>query len=264
MADRILIRLPSQLELFCAATAVVHDYVMQQARQIAQGMKTYDDLKVTVEFGHEEQFFFSPVFPRLELILRGQTKLSRTDWDCVVDMTSIDRALSLSMIPQKHLTETWGIMHGANPKRIPEMGCLGTRINETTIDVIIDENFEDGEKLRDLICSNFPSLKVVIEKVDGCRAGIIFNKIASTKMYIGKRSGATYVAAMMKRKQFVELYENDLPLWFLSKNTTEGNYKVFYGKQFTAEMVWIGVQELMEKNEWISPDMTFQDAHLPA
>lgn len=254
--DRVLIRMPDSLELFLAATSVVHNYVVQQTRQILQGQKQAEGFRVTVELGHEEQFFFLPLFPHLNITLRGWPQLKRQNWECVLDMRTTDRAFNLAQAQQKHLTEMWGVLYGASPGKVPELGTMKAKLGQPPFDILIDEEMECAWVLRRFFESNYPDLLVRLKKVNGQRAFQIFEDIQNTRMYIGKRSAATYLTAMMGKK-LVELYPNDWPLWFLSKDKND-SYRVLYGDTFTPEMVWCECTELVEEAQWTSCNMTYR------
>ena len=254
--DRILIRMPESLELFLMATGVVQNYAVQQTRQMLQGQKQAEGFRVTVELGHEEQCFFLPLLPHLNISLRGWPELRRRDWECVIDMRTTGRAFSLATAQEKHLTETWGILYGASPGKVTDLGIMKAKLGTPTIDVLIDEEIEGAQVLKGFFESNYPSLTVKIKKVNGSRAFRIFDDLRDTKMYVGNRSGATYLTAMMGKK-LVELYRNDCPLWFLSKDKNDG-YRVLYGDKFTPEMVWCECVEMLEwaEGEFVGNEST--------
>ena len=243
--DRVLIRLSDDLELFLAGTAVVHNFMVQQTRQMMEGMKSNEGFRVTVELGHEEQFFFSPLFPHLDIILRGQRKLRRQDWECIIDLLDISRPLSLAQAQKKHLTETWGIMCGATPQKTADLGVMTAKLGQETMDVLIDGSLDGAEKLATLFLHNFSTLNVVVKNLKGIRACQVFDAVADAKLLIGRRSAATYLAAMMKSKKLVESYPTEFPLWFLDKNVGK-DYRVFVGDNVLAETLWLGCNELLE------------------
>jgi hypothetical protein len=250
--DRVLIRLSDDLELFLAGVAVVHNFMVQQNRQMMEGMKSHEGFRVTVELGHEEQFFFSPLFPHLDIVLRGQRKLFRQDWECIIDMLDSGRVMNLAKAQQKHITETWGILCGATPQKTADLGAMAAKFGQPTTDVLIDANLNGSDRLEDFFLRNFPTLNFTVKDFKAMRACHVFDAVADTKLLVGRRSAATYLAAMMKGKKLVEYYPPDFPLWFLDKNVGK-DYRVFWGDNVLIETLWLGCCELLEDSIGLLP-----------
>jgi hypothetical protein len=255
--DRVLIRTSNDLELFLAAIPVIHDFVMQQTRQIQQGQKADKGLTITVELGHEEQFFFSSLFPRMDIVLRGQRRVSRSGWECVLDFRNADRALSLAMAQKKHLTETWGIICGASPPRVGELGAMAAKLNGSGNGIFIDSRLLCGSELADCLERRYPGVAVKMVNTDGWRACRIFDFLGKAGMFIGYRSAATYMVAMMQmkvKKKLLEIAKDDFPSWFLDKNACS-DYCSFNSGEISLDVLTLMCSELIEGGEWITSDM---------
>lgn len=247
--DRILVRLPKDFEYFLPAVSCVHEYIMQ-----VQNQKKH--FIVTVELGDESHLFFSSLFPRMEIQLAGDRPRSRWDWDVVLDYRTTDRAMGIAKATKKHVTEAWGVLFGGSPPRIPQLGYLGARVKREETDILIDSNVPQAERLK-VYFQNPPVITIRVDQVNGLRPGTMFDKLCGTKMYIGKRSGATYLAATMGKK-LVELYTNDLPSWWLAKPPSD-RYKMIYGTEFSPELVWTIAEEIWTTSNTMSQGVITTD-----
>lgn len=236
IVDRVLIRFPKDFEYFLPAVSVAHEYLMQ----LQQQQKYF---KITVEINDESHLFFSSLFQRMEIIQGGQEP-RRQDWDCVLDFRSTERVLRIATPTKRHVTDAWGILFGGSPGKVPQLGYLGARVRQAIVDVIVDADIENGEKLLTFFNRNYPDALVVVDRVNGLRPSTMFDKLCATRMYIGKRSGATYLAATMG-KALVELYPTDLPSWWLSKPQWD-RYKLIYGDSFSPELIWVFVETIWQ------------------
>ena len=239
--DRILVRMP-ELEYFLPAASAIQNYVSQIYDQIVRGAK-HPDCQVVIEIADESLLFFSPMFARTELIVWEEEVVHRNDWECVLDLRDINRVLRVATTTQKHITEGWGIMFGAAPLKLPNLGYLGVGLAEPEIDVLLDVP-EGTDKLEGWIAKNYPDLKVEWKNLSGRRPSAMFDVLARTRMYVGQRSAATYMAAMLG-KGLVELYTRDFPSWFLCKPKSEG-YSLVYADSFSAELVWLHMEEICQ------------------
>jgi hypothetical protein len=241
MRDNILVKMPDTLEHFLAAAAVVQDYCVQLHKQV--GMKRRNaDFWFTLEVVDDSYMFLWPIFPRMNFVLPGEVTLSRMDWSCVVDLSGIERVWKVAEVPKKHMVEAWGIMIGASPKTLPVLGAMQPQ-GQGEIDVLIDERVEAKEQLCEYFDSNHPDLVVKVVGLEGLRVGTMFGILDQAKVCLLHRGGASYLAATMG-KPTIELYQNDLPVWWLAKPNCE-TYKTFYGKQFSAEMIWPVMEDVV-------------------
>lgn len=240
--DNILVKMPEPLDCFLAAASVVQDYCVQLYKQVAMRQRPHN-FHITVELANDGQLFFWPMFPQMECVMRGEViNLSRSHWSCVMDFTDIARVLKVAEIPKKHITESWGIMFGASPQPLPGLGPLMNYCAEPTVDVLIDERVPVKDNLVEYLGLNFPQAKVSIKGVEGIRPSSLFSMLADAKMFVGMRSGATYLACTMQ-KPTVELYGNDMEASLMSKPHHE-NYRMFYGARFDAGAVWAIFEEM--------------------
>lgn len=253
MIDRILVRLSDDLEMFLAGVSVAHNYLMQQARQVAQGQKDKDGFQLTIELGHEEQFFFVPLFPRLNIRMREANIFPRSQWECIVDLTDRDRAIRVGAPQKKHVTESLGVMCGASPGKIGEMGVLMFKVGQPSTDILIDQNIAWADELKNYVVCSYPHLRVEVKATSRKRAALMFDDVANTRMYVGHRSAATYLVAMMK-KELVEMSQDGVPAWALDKNPGD-NYRAFYGSDVCLESVWLACTEVLESATWNTKDL---------
>lgn len=251
MFEQILIRMPNQLDLFLAGAAVVQDYWVQLYGQLRQGIRK-DLFQMTVEIGEESHFFLAPLFPRMELIYREDEVIKRGTWDCILDLRDMDSVLRIATANKKHVTDAWGIKFGASAQRMPELGGLAKLKDKGGVDVLIDEQIEDATKIQEYFALNYPEVVTEISKVAGNRVSLTFERLSRAGVYVGPRGGATYLGSTMG-KAIVECYPDDLPLYFLSKNSGP-RYRALYGETFPVSYVWNAVEEV-----WLA--ITGQDNH---
>lgn len=223
MIDRILIRLPQWNYLF-PAISVAHNYISQQFWQIKQ--KTKDtQLKFVIEVEDESHLFFTSMFPRMDLIVRESNEVNRGDWDCVIDMREGHRAFQIAWPNQMHIVDAWGAMFGANPQKLPTLGPLSLKTKEPTYDFLLDTAV--GHELPVARFLREAGLSMKSFPVTEQRACKQFYLVADARVYIGFRSGTTYMAATMG-KGCIEVWPTDLPLWFMTKPPGE-NYHPIIG-----------------------------------
>jgi hypothetical protein len=236
--ERILFRMPWELEYFVPAVAVVHDYVMQVRTRMRMAPEKLFGL-CTVELGAEEQFFFSPMFPFMELTLReNEAAPPRKDWECVLDLRDAKRPLALGTQCKLPITEAWGILFGANPKLLPELGYMRMWMDvpERT-DILIDGSLLCADKLTNYVVRNL-SLCAGTSFVRVRRAAEQFRLLSTTKMYVGPRSGTTYLAAAMGKGLVEVCPESGFPEWFLAKPASDKYTMVRGGLDVSAETLW--------------------------
>lgn len=239
--DNILVKMPDQLDYFLAAASVLQDYCVQLHKQAAMKQRPFNFM-FTVEVADDGYLFFVPMFPRMDLVVQGELpKFAREEWSCIIDFTDIERVSSMAAIPKKHITEMWGIMYGASPQPLPGLGSMLPQPSVAEVDVLIDERVPVTEQMIEYMGMNFPQAKLQVANVEGLRPSTLFGMLANTKIFLGMRSGATYLAATMM-KPILELYPDDLPLWFMSKPTV-GLNRAFYGSTFSASQVWALLEE---------------------
>src|SRR5580765_5660782 len=157
---KLFVRMPINMDYFLPAVAFVHNYVLQLRTQVGIGMKPKVE-PIVIELWREDQYFFSPLFPRMELTMGDENrKLSRSEWACVVDLRTVDRALAVAQPVGKHITDAWGIMFGASPSPLPELGYMvmyGSR--EKTWDILVEAELTDSFKLLKYIEMNYPEAR---------------------------------------------------------------------------------------------------------
>jgi hypothetical protein len=245
MAEKkLLIRMPLDMNYFFPAVAFVHDHIMQLKTQIGMGLKKTAE-PIVIELWREDQFFFTHMFPRLELVMGSEDrKLSRSEWACVIDLRTPTRALNIAEVVGKHITDAWGILYGASPKAIPELGyTMMYASKEKKWDVLVDSDLPDSVKLVRYIEMNYPEARLTCRDIYALRCSELFELMSSARLFIGQRSAATYLATMLKLG-LVEYYPDDLPRTFLSQPPRE-DYKVVFG-QCTAELIWPSLELVWE------------------
>lgn len=241
MIERILARMPDQLDLMLAAAAVVQDYWVQLYGQMKMGIRR-DSFQITIEIGDESHLFLTPVFPKMEVIFREQDQIKRRDWDCVLDMRDMASALRLAVATKRHVSDVWGIQFGATAKKVPELGGLMRRANQGGVDVLIDSAVEGAEELARYMDWNYPGTVTEVCKIDGRRVSLTFTGLSRTRVYVGYRGGASCLGSSMG-KAIIECYPNDLPLYFLCKEAGT-NYKAIYGESFPVEILWNALEQM--------------------
>lgn len=218
MIDRILLRLP-EWDYFFPAASFVQNYISQQYWQIAQKIK-FVQPKFVIEVWDESHLFFTSMFPRLEVTVREREEINREDWDCVVDMRDISRAFRVAWPTSKHIVDAWGAMFGANPQRLPVLGPMAITCKEPHYDFLIDEGIEGSLEIAKVLLQE-GSGDVRTFPMSAVRAYKQFRLLADAKVFVGRRSAATYLAATMG-KGLIETWPVDMPLWFMSKPQSEG------------------------------------------
>lgn len=239
--DQILVRMPERLDYFLAATAVLQDYCAQLHKQAAMKQRPAD-FWFTVELANDGQLFFWPMFPRMKFALRGEVSMARSEWSCVMDFTDIERVWKVAEVPHKHITEAWGIMFGASPKILPGLGPMEPRGAECPVDVLLDERVPVKEQVCRYFSTNYPEANVKVVDLEGVRPSTLFQLLVEAKMFLGMRGDGSYLAATMG-KPTLELYPDDVPLWWTAK-PQDGNYRILYGGNFGLEIVWAVAEEM--------------------
>ena len=238
--DNILAKMPDRLDYFLAATAVVQDYCVQLHKQVMMRQRP-PNFSFTVEIPDDSFLFLWQLFPRMDYVMRGEMEsFPRGDWSCVLDFSDIDRVVRVASTPRKHITEAWGIMFGASPRMVPELGPLAFESVVPTVDILIDERVPVKDTMIEYMSLNFPHAKVVVRQMDA-RPSTVFSLLADAKFYVGVRDGASYMAATML-KPTLEFYDTDLPAWFMDKPHI--NYNMLYGTVFDPSMVWAIFEEM--------------------
>jgi|HubBroStandDraft_5_1064220.scaffolds.fasta_scaffold36474_3 hypothetical protein len=250
--ENILVRMPKELDHFLAAAAVVQDYCVQLHKQVGMRQRNAN-FWFTVEVQDEAYLFFWHMFPRMELRLAEDiVNRGRWMWDCIIDLTDIERVRRIATVPKKQITEAWGIMVGSSPRALPDLGPLRPQGNDHPVDVLIDERVEGGEVLQEYFLNNFPNSRVVRRGMEGLRPGTLLHLLSECKLFIGLRGGATYLSVTMG-KPTLELYPDDMPLEFMSKPQSD-TYRIFYGSKFAVGMMWAVLEEVWDNVRGISGD----------
>lgn len=239
--DNIYIKMPDRMEYFLAATAVVQDYFVQLHKQVMMRQR-HQNFNFTIEIPDDEFLFFWPMFPNMDYVMRGEVPLNRADWSCLLDLSDIDLVKRIASVPKKHIVEAWGIMVGASPRLVPELGPLLFNRAIPTVDVLMDERVPVKDTMLEYMRLNFPHARVVVKSVVGMRPSTLFSLLSDTKFYVGVRDGATYLSSAM-RKPTLEFYGSDLPASLLGKPHSD-TYKMFYGTTFDPGMVWAIFEEM--------------------
>ena len=243
--DRIMIRMPEDMELFMAAISLVQDYAMQLVLQVKNRVRIAG-FDIKVEFAQLDQMFFQSLVPRFMTVISKYTdELKRADWDYIIDLTDITPALDMARIPEKHITDVWGIMYGCSPKPIGELGGMSMVKNRIKkCDILIDKQAMDAEKLLEYCELNFPEARVKLMEVQGMPPGLMVRRLADAQLYIGKRSEASYLAAMLG-VGLVEQYGTKYPPYLLHKKGL-GKYKLLGGAECPAALTWLALEELWQ------------------
>ena len=243
MADRILVRLPKELEYVLPAIAVTQGYITRLIDQANAGQRQ-KECWVQIELQDESHMFLSPMMDRLEWVVWDGREPRRWDWDCVLDFRSTDRALRLASTTGKHIIEAWGGMVGAITLKVPYAGYLKFRLREPTVEILIDERVECCQQLARYVKNNHAWANVWVKNLGGMRVADVFNCLNKVGIYVGPRSGESYLAATMG-KALLELYSMDMPLWWLRKPACD-IYRVVYRGDFPAEIVWCELEEIWQ------------------
>lgn len=240
MKDRILARLPEDLEYFLPALAVLHNYVVHLRMQVGNGWKP-EGITMTIDYGHERNLFFLPLFPRFshpEMLVTIGTpeRLNRKDWDCVLDFRDITRAFHFARVAKKHVTESWNALFGASGDIVPQLGYLGAQVRDDEQGILIDGSLPCVDDLVETFKLWKPGVRVEVAELNKLRPATMFSMLSRVKMYVGFKSGASYLAASMD-KFLLEMYPSTGPSWWLSKKKS-AKYVGWYSRDFSIGAVW--------------------------
>ncbi len=239
--DKILAKMPRELEYFIPAAAVLQDYCVQLHKQIANRQRAMP-FEFTVEVEDDGLMFFQPLFPRMEMVASEDVKMSRGEWSCILDFSDIDRAWSLAEIPRKHITEAWGILFGAGPRPVPELGPMMPVDVEKAIDVLFDESFPLKETMKEALDINYKNLTYEYARVTGRRPSTLFSMLSRAKVFVGVKGEATYLTAAMGIPT-IELCDDSSPKWWMSKPQNE-RFRSFHGV-FSGALIWPFLDEMV-------------------
>lgn len=243
MIDRILMRMPEQFEYLLPAIAVAQNYISQQIFMWHQKHKATEP-RFTIEFGEESQMFLNSMFPRMEVTVRENPFLDRSDWDNVLDFRDIQRAFNVSKATGKHITEGWSAMFGASAPKLPILGPIGVTCQAPTYHFVIDAALECAEELKTAInVHNIHwGMMAKVAKFHDQRVFQQFTELADARVYIGLRSGASYLAATMM-KGCIEIWNDTLPYWFMNKPQSDG-YRVLLGATPSRDIILDEVRQV--------------------
>ena len=239
MIDRVLFRMPSSLEYFFPAASVVQNYIGQQYVLVREGQKKIQSC-FTVEFGDESEFFFASMFPRMELAMREQDEIKRSDWDCVLDMRDTSRVLALATPTNKHITEAWSTMFGCCAPKVPILGAVGIKCVEPAYDFLIDANLQAAEDMNQKAMN--AGYSTVVARVSGTRISYQFELLSKVRNFVGPRSESTYLAASIGRG-LVEVWSKTIPFWFLNK-PSNGNLRSVISESPSANILLAQAKEI--------------------
>lgn len=150
-----------------------------------------------------------------------------------------------------------GILCGASPQRVGELGAMAAKLEKAEIDVLIDSSIPCVSELVACLSRRYPGLGISVVNMNGWRACRIFDWVAQAKMFVGYRSAATYMAAMMQvktKKKLLEVMKVDFPAWFLEKNLCS-DYCSFNSGDLALDVLTLMCSELIEGGAWTIFDM---------
>lgn len=241
LIDKILVKMPGDLEYFIPAAAVLQDYCVQLHRQTANRQRAMP-FEFTVVVENDGLMFFQPLFPRMNVVVAEDIRESRAEWSCVLDFANIARAWSLAEIPRKHITEAWGILFGAGPRPVPELGPLMPDVVEKPVDVLFDERVVIKDVLGECVAGNHAELSYESRRLTERRPATLFSILSQAKVLVAVKGEATYLAAAMKIPT-IELCDGSSPKWWMSK-PQDDRFRSFYGAGLEA-MVWPFLDEMI-------------------
>lgn len=240
MIDNVIFRMPDEMEYFLPACSVAQNYISQQYIHWHRKTKAAEP-RFTIEVGDDSHLYLNSMFPRMQFFVREQETLARSEWDCVIDFRDINRVTKVAEATQKHITEAWSAMFGASAPQLPVLGPIAVTCQSPKYHFLIDEELECAEELR----SRFPfeaGALIQIASVNNRRTFWQFERLADCCCYIGKRSGASYLAATML-KGYIEIWPRTIPYWFLYKPKSDGA-RIIIGDNPSVEMLLEQMKEL--------------------
>ena len=144
--DKVLMRMPDDLEFFLPATSVAQNYISQQYFQWHSKTKQQEPY-FTIEIGEDSLLYLNSMFPRMEFIMREQELVDRFAYDCVIDFRDIKRVMNVAKPTQKHITEAWSAMFGASAPKLPVLGPIVATCQNPKYDFLIDASLPFAEEL---------------------------------------------------------------------------------------------------------------------
>lgn len=232
--DSILFGMPEDPEIFLAALSTIQDYVTQLKKQYKEGRK--EGGWFVAAHVVKELEFLKCCFPP-EVVFVDEYLPIRGEWDYVFKF-DVETAYSLSLPTEQHVTTSFGIMLGADPKELPDMSGLVYVPDWTKGATVLLLNFEGRDELAELISTHRPELGIA--KSMSASPAYIFDYA----VVVGPRSFETYVASAMG-KTVLELYPDDRHQKWLSK--WSGKYQMIYGSSFPVEWIYRGLEGLLER-----------------
>lgn len=247
--DRMLFGMPSDYEMFLAALAAVQDYQHQQERQVELKAKDPDyTIHIYIPPGYGLEYL-KPAFGK-DVKFVDEYRPNRTDYDLAVTFNP-ESGYRLSEAGQRHASQAFGVQIGSDPESLPDLSAVSEEVDPLT-------QYE-------VLLMNFPCRKAIADRIDEKNSRIAFcdgmskffgdeltgmgpidfRTIVSSKMIVGYRGPATYVASCFRR-QVVELYPNDVHRKWLAK-WRNPNYQMLYGKEFSAEKIWSAMETLWHR-----------------
>lgn len=232
---RELYILPEPTEPLLAAIAAIQHHIAFKLRD--QGCELAIDL---VNLLPENEWLMGALVTVSEKVpIRWRSDIGyipRGSYDLVRDMSNIDRMYEWGLPARKHLATMYGVLIGSDPEDCPDLSAL-VRVQpsvdvvaltglETTPDSLKDWVFEKADG-RSVATYDLNSTTVTVDQ---------FRAVMCGKMFVGRRSALTYLAAIVGR-DVVELYPKYYYKEFLHK-FSRPRYSMIYGQEnFTKEHV---------------------------
>lgn len=238
--EKILLGMPEDFEMFLASLAAVQDYVYQQHRQEELGAKSQE---WSVDVWLPDHEFMKPAFPP-EVNFVEDWNPRRGEYDLAYRFFPTV-AYGLAARSDKHAAQAFGVLVGSDPGSLPDLSRVAAagKAYQENVDVAVLP-IEQQHDIVEMLRKNKPELSVYVANGHGIFSADDVAMMASTRMVVGKRSDATYVASCF-RDWVVELYPDDRHKKWLSKWTNK-NYRMLYGRSFKAEQIWKTMEMLWQ------------------
>lgn len=242
--DKVLIRMPQEFEYWLPAASVAQNYISQQYFQWHTKTKV-EEPRFTIEVGDDSHLYLNSMFPHMEFAVREQELIDRGAYSCIIDFRDVKRVLNVATPTQKHLTEAWSAMFGASAPPLPVLGPIAVTCRNPKYHFLIDETLEFAEELKyDLTVKHIEwMVSARVSSFQGKRLCHQFEQLADCSVFVGWRSGASYLAAVMQ-KGCVEIWPRTIPFWFLSKPKHDGQ-RILIGDRPSKEIVFEQICSLL-------------------
>jgi hypothetical protein len=233
--DKLCFIMPKDPEIYLVSLAVLQSYFQERKqREEVAGVITH--LVVSVVTDSALQFLLDAL-PVPCQVLPFDTVLMCSDYDLVFAFDA-EAAYPLSVATEKHITQTFGLLLGTDPKALPDLSAL-VEIEQAISGIAedIDKSLFVFNELSLFTISgivrafeeDYPVLKWTATKLWKHRASAHdrFCSVLHAPMVIGERSFETMISAALG-KTTVEFYPTTIHRRWLSKWSAK-SYQMIYG-----------------------------------